>query len=126
MRVNFAVTRVNHQPLKVGLIDKLLKQSLPHAFVAPTNKSPMRIAPPTVTIRKIAPRRSCSQNPKHRIDELPIVLSNPAPGTRSSRKMRLDQSPCAIIKVMPTNQIHRKSTSCCRYLDFTLSRDYTI
>jgi hypothetical protein len=87
MGVHLAVTGINHEPFKIRFIDQLFQQCLPDTVIAPAAKSPMRVFPVTITGRKIAPWRSCTQNPKHRIDELPVVLGNSAPLSALPRQM---------------------------------------
>jgi hypothetical protein len=89
MGMHLAVTGVNHEPFKIRLIDKLFQQCLPDTVIAPAAKSPMSVFPIPITDRKIAPWRTCTQNPKHRIDELPVVPGNPAPLPALPRQMRL-------------------------------------
>jgi hypothetical protein len=77
--MDFGVTGINHEPLKVRGIDKPLKQSLPDAFVAPAAKAPMSIIPVAVFWRKVSPRRSRAQYPEHSVDKKPVVFCDPSP-----------------------------------------------
>jgi hypothetical protein len=41
---------IYHQPFKVRLLNELLKQSFPDAFVTPADEAPVGIAPATVAV----------------------------------------------------------------------------
>jgi hypothetical protein len=73
MRMHFAVTRIDHQPLTIRLIYKHFQQFFPHATIAPTTKTALYFFPFSKVWRKIAPRRTRSQNPKYRIDKQSII-----------------------------------------------------
>lgn len=80
---------INHQPLKIRLINQSLKQRFPYARVTPTTKPSVRVFPIAVTLGQIAPGRPGAQNPEHRIDKSPIILRYTAPPPLLSRQMRL-------------------------------------
>jgi hypothetical protein len=69
MRVHLAMTRINHQPLIIRLLNKLFKQFFPQASVTPTAKTTLRIFPITKVRRQVTPRRACAQYPKYGIDK---------------------------------------------------------
>jgi hypothetical protein len=58
MRMHFAVTGVDHQPLAIGFIDEYFQQFFPHATIAPTAKTPLHFFPFPKVGRKISPRRT--------------------------------------------------------------------
>jgi hypothetical protein len=126
MRMNVAVARVDHQPLKVGIVNQLLQQPLPDALIPPADEPPVRVAPTAVTPRQASPRHARPQDPENRIDELPVVLRDAAPMAFPSRKMWLKQRPRPIINIMPPNRFHVNSMSYRQLLNLTLTRDYTV
>jgi hypothetical protein len=67
--MHLAMTRVDHQPLAIGLIDKHFQQFFPNASVAPTAKTPLHFFPFSKVGRQIAPRRAGTQNPEYCIDK---------------------------------------------------------
>ena len=81
MGMHLAMTRVNHQPLKIRLNDQRIKQFLPNLSITPTTKSPMRILPVTIVAWQIPPWRACTQYPEHGIDKSTVVMCNAAPLT---------------------------------------------
>jgi len=87
---------IYHQPFKVRFVNDDLKQLLPNALVAPATKAPVRVGPIPIIGWQVAPRRACAKNPQHHIDELTIVMRNPAPRTGTPGKMTLQQSPMVI------------------------------
>ncbi len=74
MRMNFGVTGINHEPLKVRGIDKPFKQSLPNSLVAPSAKAPVGVFPIAIIGRQITPWSAGAQNPQDGIDEEAIIL----------------------------------------------------
>ena len=78
MRVNFAMTGINHQPFKVRGINQNFKQPFPYPIVAPADKAPMSITPATEVGRQIPPRRTRSHNPKNCVYKTAVVMGNTA------------------------------------------------
>jgi len=96
MRMHLAMACINHQPLKIRVINELFEQSLPNTPVAPTTESAVRVLPVAVTRGQIPPRRPRAQNPKHCIDELPVIFGDAAPLPALTRQMRLKERPSRI------------------------------
>lgn len=48
-------THIDHQPFIIGVIPHHLQQLLPNAFIAPADKTPMRVAPVTQIRRQVTP-----------------------------------------------------------------------
>ena len=61
----------------------------------------MGVAPATVAIKQVPPRRAGAQYPEYRIDETSIVLGDTAPGAFLSRQMGFQQAPYMIRNVVP-------------------------
>jgi hypothetical protein len=61
--MNLDMARINHKPNEVFLLEKLLQQFFPVAFVAPSTISPVRIFPAAVIRRQITPGRARAKNP---------------------------------------------------------------
>ena len=89
--MHFAVTGVNHEPLKVRLNDERLKQALPNAFVPPPAEPTLGVLPVPKARRQVSPRRAGAQNPHHRVDEPSVVVCDAAPLPTLSRQVRLKQ-----------------------------------
>jgi hypothetical protein len=66
---------VNHDVLEVGIICQDFEKTLPNSFARPTIEAHEHAVPASKLRRQVAPRRTGPQNPKHRIDEQPIVLA---------------------------------------------------
>jgi hypothetical protein len=85
MGMYFDKRGIDHQPFKVWPIDQLLQQTFPNPLVPPANITAVRIAPIAVIRWQIPPRRTRPQNPKYRVDELPVVLRHTAPNAFTPR-----------------------------------------
>ena len=88
MRVNFAVTGVNHQPFKVRLINQYFEEALPYSLIAPTDESLMHSSPSPVFRRQVAPWRPCAQYPKNGVDKQTVVFCYSTPLPALSRQVR--------------------------------------
>ena len=98
--MGFDMGSVDHQPLKVRVVDDDLKQLLPHALVAPSTESAMGIFPVAIHRRQVAPRGSCAQYPYDGVNEPTIVFCGTAPVMELPGQMRGDELPCAIIYIV--------------------------
>ena len=67
------MARINHQPLMVRLNHEHFKEFFPNTPVTPTAKPAMGIFPVPKVRRQIAPWRSRSQYPEHRVNKQPVV-----------------------------------------------------
>jgi hypothetical protein len=79
--MNLDMARVDHQPFKISLFYQGFQQALPSPLVPPSAKTPVRVLPAAVIWRQIPPWRTCTQNPEHRVDELPVIagVASPCP-----------------------------------------------
>jgi hypothetical protein len=102
-----AVAGIDHQPLEIWVDDEPLQQCLPYALVAPTTKTPMGVFPITIGRWQIAPGGPGSQNPQDGINEAPIVLGYATPLASLPGKMRFEQRPVSIGKIMPSKGFGR-------------------
>ena len=64
MGMNLDGAGIDHEPLKVRLLDHLLQQLLPDSRIAPAVEATMRILPVPVIGRPIKPRGSSAKYPK--------------------------------------------------------------
>jgi len=87
------MTCINHQPLKIRVINELFEQHLSNTTVTPTTKFAVCILPVAVARRQIAPGCSRAQNPKHCVDELSIVFGDAAPLPTLTGQIRLKKRP---------------------------------
>lgn len=81
---------VHHEPLHVRLVDTHFQQPFPNSRIAPTDEASVRIAPPAVFRRQVAPGRSSPRNPEDGVDEFPVVLGDSAPRAWSPRDAFLE------------------------------------
>lgn len=65
---------IEHQPLKICIIDQPLQDLLPYFLVTLPARSAVYIFPVPVFWRQIPPRRSSPCNSKYAIDKLPGIL----------------------------------------------------
>ena len=79
MGMNLDVAGVDHQPLKVRIVDNRIQQLVPDASIPPAAKAAMGVLPVTVIRRQVPPRSPSTQNPKHRVQKQPVVLGRPSP-----------------------------------------------
>ena len=91
--MHLAVTRIDHEPLIVGLNNQLLQQRLPNPGVTPAAEATMRVLPASVGGWQITPWRTAAQNPNDRIEEFPVVLCHAAPNPLAPRQKRLKKRP---------------------------------
>jgi hypothetical protein len=94
--MNLDMTRVDHQPLKIRLINDFLQDLLPQPVFYPTAKSLGDTVPVPVSGRQITPWRACSQNPEYPVDKFPIVFRYPAPLAFLTWQIRFQQQPYRI------------------------------
>ena len=74
MGMNLDVAGVDHQPLKVRIVDNRIQQLFPDAPIPPAAKAPMGVLPITVIRWQVPPRSPSTQNPKHRVQKQSVVL----------------------------------------------------
>ena len=86
-------THIDHQPFIIGVIPHHLQQLLPNAFIAPADKTAMRVAPVTQSRRQVTPGRTRAHDPEHGVSKQAIVFGNPTPCALASWQMRLKQPP---------------------------------
>lgn len=98
--VGFDVTGIHHEPFHVRFVYAGFQQPFPDARIPPSDETAVRIAPPAVFRRQIAPWRPRPQNPEDSIDEFPVVLGDSAPCSPSSREVWFDFRPHRIRKVV--------------------------
>jgi hypothetical protein len=98
--MNFAVTCIDHQPLKVRLVDQIFKQSFPHSIIAPTDKAPVSVAPTAEVGWQVSPRCTCPHNPENCIYKTPIVMSYTSPTSFAARQMRFKLFPNSIRNIV--------------------------
>jgi hypothetical protein len=101
MRMNFAMARIYHQPLKIRLINQHFQQTFPHTAITPPNKPAVSIAPSAEVRREVSPRSASAHNPKNSIYKIPIILRNAAPTSFAAGQMRLYLCPCFIRNIVP-------------------------
>jgi len=82
--VSFDMACVDHQQLKIGIIDQFFKKRFPNPLIFSATKASVCIFPISVIRRQVSPGSASAQNPKNRIYELAIVLGNPFPAPCSS------------------------------------------
>lgn len=120
------MTGIDHQPLKIRLVNQALEQRFPNATIAPAAEASMGVLPVAISGRQVTPRSAGSQNPKDGIDELAIVLGNAAPLPRLSWQMRFEQSPISIRKIVAAKGfLHRSGVRVVVRNILTFSRDDT-
>ena len=78
------VAGVDHQPLKVRVVDDRIQQLVPDPPVPPAAKPPMGIIPVSVIRGQIPPRRPGAQDPEHSVQKQLVVLSRAASFGNSS------------------------------------------
>lgn len=100
MRVYLAMTGVDHQPLHIRFVNKLLKQSLPYTPITPAAEPPVGVLPVAVAGREIAPWRASSQNPEDGVKKTAVVLGDAAPLPALPGKMWLKELPGGIGEVV--------------------------
>jgi hypothetical protein len=110
--MNLDMARINHQPLKIGLIYQGFQQAFPNTFVPPSTKTTVCVLPVAVIGRQIPPWRSCTKNPKHRIDELSIVAGILSPRPFTAKQTRFQKAPNVIRYVVPLMRGLHKMTPC--------------
>jgi hypothetical protein len=89
MRVNFAMSSIDNEPLKIRIIDQRSKNFLPNPIVTPTAKTTMNIAPVAI-IRGNVPHRSARPKPpQNTVNKQSIIFGNATPRAFSARQKRL-------------------------------------
>jgi hypothetical protein len=133
--VGFDVTGIHHEPFQVWFVDADFQQPFPDARIPPSDESAVRIAPPAVFRRQIAPWRTRPQDPEDGIDEFPVVLGDSTPCSPPSREVRFDFRPHCIRKVVAVkNLVFIRLMACLHAIFFYenrrelqyKSRDYTL
>ena len=71
MRMSLNVGGVDHQPLKVRVIDDRIQELLPYPSIPPATKATMGVLPVSVIRRQVSPQSPSTQIPRHRIQEQP-------------------------------------------------------
>ena len=66
---------IDHDVLKIWVLDQGLEKTLPNTFARPTIEAHEYAVPQAECWGQIAPRSARAQNPQHRIDKQPIVLA---------------------------------------------------
>ena len=102
MRMNFDVAGIDHQPLKVWVVDDGIQQLGPDTPVPPAAKAAMGVLPISIVRRQVPPRRPSAQNPKYRVQKPTVVLGRspylpPFPG-----QVGLQPFPDLVRNIMPT------------------------
>ena len=123
MGMHLEMTGVDHQPFAIRGIYEPLQELFPDPFVSPSDKATMGIAPASVLRWKISPWRSGSQDPKHGIEELAVILRSPSPDPLPAGQMGLQELPNSIADVVT---MKGDCFSHPLHLPKTQSRDYTI
>lgn len=98
--MRFDVGGINHEPLKVWLVEHNFEQSLPNSLVAPAAKPTMGIFPIAKFGWQVPPGRTRTQNPDHGIDELAIIFGDATPIPLFPGKMGTDYFPRAFTDVV--------------------------
>ncbi len=81
MRVNPAMTGIDHQPCGVRLVSRNFRRPLPHAIIAPTGEASAGVVPSARGGGRIPPRSARAHNPEDRIGKVPVVVSPAAPAS---------------------------------------------
>ena len=84
--MNLAVAGINHQPLKIRLVYRRRKNFFPDSFIAPSQKTPVYIAPVSIVRWQVTPWRSCTENPENCIYKQTVIFCYSTPAALLSRK----------------------------------------
>ena len=107
MGMNLDVGSVDHQPLKVRVIDDPVQQLLPNAAVPPATKAAMGVLPVPIVRRQVPPRCPSPQIPKHRVQKQPVVLGRPPSFPCAARQMRSQKFPNLVRNIVtPMRRCH--------------------
>jgi hypothetical protein len=98
--MDFDMAGVNHEPLKVRIVNQLFEEFLPSPLVTPAAETAMRIFPVAIVRRQVAPRRSGAQYPEDAIKKSAIILRKTAPLTGLAWKMDRKQFPRVIAQIV--------------------------
>ena len=105
--MNLDVGSVDHQPLKVRVIDDPVQQLLPNAAVPPATKAAMGVLPVPIVRRQVPPRCPSPQIPKHRVQKQPVVLGRPPSFPCAARQMRSQKFPNLVRNIVtPMRRCH--------------------
>ena len=110
MRMNLDVACVDHQPLKVRIFDDPLQQLVPDTAVSPPAKASMGVLPVPVIRRQVPPGRPSTQDPKHRVQEKPVIPGWTPPFACSTRQVRSQLFPNLVRKVVTPMRCRHTST----------------
>ena len=98
--MGFDVGSVDHKPLEIRLVDQLLQQLFPDAFVAPAAETAMGIFPITVIRRQVAPGCPGAQDPENCVEKSAVILRNTTPLALLPGKMNRKQFPGRIAQIV--------------------------
>ena len=107
--MNFAMTRINHQPFIIWLNNQCFKQAFPNTPISPATKTTMCIFPVAIVRWQITPGCACSEYPKNGIDKQSIVTSRTPNTPFAPREKGLQNLPGAISNIMPSMELHSPS-----------------
>ena len=101
---------INHEPLKIRLINHRFQHFLPNPLVSPAAETPLNRVPMTIFRRQVSPRRACPQYPEHTVQELPRIFCVAAPCPLISYSIWLEKFPHCIRHIMPSIAIFHDDT----------------
>jgi len=122
MGMNLDVAGVDHQPLKIRIVDDGVQQPLPDAPIPPATEASMGILPISVVGRQIPPGCPSSQNPEHRVQKQSVVPGRSTPLESVPRQKGSQPFPnlvrnivtpmrCCHIPTLHTHLLHNNLTS---------------
>jgi hypothetical protein len=107
--MDFDMTRINHQPLKVRLVYQSLQQLFPNPLIPPAAKAPVSIFSIPIIWRQVTPGIACTQNPEYSVDEEEIIACISTPCSFTPKQVRFQQYPNSIRNIMAAmSNLHLK------------------
>lgn len=98
--MSFDVAGVDHEPLKIRLVDQLFQEFFPSPLVAPATEAPMGVFPIAIVRRQVAPGCPGAQDPEDSVEKSAIVSGDTAPLPRLPGKMGGEQFPSMIAQIV--------------------------
>jgi len=92
---------VDDKVFEVGIFNQGIEKTLPNALLCPSAEALEYAVPVAKLSRQIAPRCSGANQPKHSVDEQPVVLAVPPFVTFLTWNERFDAPPLRIRKCPP-------------------------
>src|SRR5262249_39099454 len=103
---------IDHHVLEIWVLPQDFEKTLPNALFRPAIEPHENAIPRAKWFRKIAPRCTRAQNPKHSIEEQPVILASPTSVAFLARYQMLDTRPLHIAEVSPNQDRLHLVCSC--------------